>query len=410
MRKEKILAALRRREKDLLGLCSGLIKIPSENPPGNTTQVASFITSYLEARGLKAETYEPKGGMPNVVATLGHGRPCLVLSGHMDVFPAGEGWASPPFSGEIRDGRIHGRGAGDMKSGIAVALFLASLLKELDVELRGSLTLAFVSDEETGGRWGTEWLLKNVAAARGDACLIGESSGIRTIGVGEKGVLWLRVRAAGVSGHAAYGLGESAIVKITRVLDIVSDLHGRRARTPKELAGILRRQRPVAEKLWGAGTGRLGGMVTVNVGTLRGGGQVNLIPDRCEAEIDLRIPPGLTAERIERQIRRRVNARSLRGVDIEATNRCDPYVTSPQTRLIRLLIANCRALVGVHSLPVVRLGMTDGRLFRKEGIPTAIFGPRVRNMGGPDETIEARELLQVAHVHLGAILDYLGGA
>ncbi len=408
--KEDGVAELRRQEKGLVELCSRLIRIPSENPPGDTTEVAAFIRSYLAERGFRTETYEPKEGMPNIVATLGQGRPHLVLSGHMDTFPAGEGWAFPPFSGEIRDGRIHGRGAGDMKGGIAVALFVASLIRELRVDVGGSLTLAFVSDEETGGTWGTEWLLKNVKAVRGDACLIGESSGAGTVGVGEKGVLWLRITAPGVSGHAAYAQGESAIGKVIAILDIMSTLQGKTANTSEGISRMLRQQRPIVERLWGPGTGRLARMVTVNVGTLRGGGQVNLIPESCEAAVDLRIPPGMTARSIEREIRRRVKQLSLAGIGIDVMNRCDPYVTSPKEKLIRLVIANSLEAFGIKSLPVLRLGMTDGRFFRKEGIPTAIYGPTVHNMGGPNEYIEEEELLNVASVHMGTILDYLGGA
>jgi succinyl-diaminopimelate desuccinylase len=409
MTKEEFRAKVRRREKDLFELCSSLIRIPSENPPGDTTRLASFIKGYLEERGISTETHEPRTGMPNVVGRLGAGTPNLVLSGHMDTFPAGENWALPPFSGELREGRIHGRGAGDMKGGIAVALFLTSLIKELKVGLRGSLTLAFVSDEETGGKWGTEWLLKNVKAVRGDACLIGESSGTGLIGVGEKGVLWLRLKAAGVSGHAAYAQGESAISKVIAAHARIAGLHGKRGKPPAEIGRMIRRQRRVVEGLWGRGTGRLAGVVTVNVGTLRGGGQVNLIPERCEAEIDFRVPPGMTASGIEKEVRRRVGQLRLKGLEIEVTNRCDPYVTSPRQKLIDLLVANSSDVFGAAALPVVRLGMTDGRLFRKEGIPTAIYGPQVHNMGAPNEHIRADELAQAASVHAGVILDYLGG-
>lgn len=225
MNKKEILAELGRRHKELVGLCSKLIQIPSENPPGDTTKLAKFIRSYLKAKGLSTKTYEPKKGRPNIVVSIGEGRPNIVLSGHMDEFPAGEGWTFPPFSGAVRNGKILGRGAGDMKAGLAVSLLAAALIKEMRVKLKGSLTLALVSDEETGGVWGTQWLLKNVRAVRGDACLIGESSGAWAIGVGEKGVLWLRVSASGVSGHAAYGQGESAIKKVSAVVDSISKLH-----------------------------------------------------------------------------------------------------------------------------------------------------------------------------------------
>jgi succinyl-diaminopimelate desuccinylase len=148
--------------------------------------------------------------------------------------------------------------------------------------------------------------------------------------------------------------------------------------------------------------------LTMNLGTIRGGGQVNLIPSRCEAEVDLRLPPGMSTRTLEAQIRRRLNA--IRSdVEITVMNRCDPYVTSPRDPLITSLIAHGRAVLGTAPSPVLRLGYTDGRFFRREGIPTAVYGPRVHRMGGPDEYVEQDEVLQVALIHLGAVLDYVGG-
>ena len=399
---------MRQRQQKLYELCGQLIRIPSENPPGDTTALVAFILDYLRARGFKPDVHEPNRGMPNVVATLGSGGRNLVLSGHLDEFPAGDGWTFPPFEGRLAGGKILGRGAGDMKAGLAVALLVITLLKERDVDLAGRVTLAFASDEETGGRWGTEWLLANVPEARGDACLIGESSGTWAIGIGEKGVLWLRLAASGVSGHSAYGQGDSAVGKVLKAVGEISALTGTKARTRQEIVDVMRRQRPAVEKRWGPGTGRMADRLTMNLGTIRGGGQVNLIPARCEAEVDLRLPPGMSTRALEAQIRRRLKAIKS-DVEMTVMNRCDPYVTSPRDPLITSLITNGRAVLGTAPAPVLRLGYTDGRFFRREGIPTAVYGPRVHRMGGPDEYVEQDEVLQVALIHLGAVLDYVGG-
>ena len=404
--KARLLAELGRRRTELIDLTASLVRIPSENPPGDTTRVAAFVVRYLRERGIRPIVHEPRKGMPNVVATLGHGRPNLVLSGHLDEFPAGEGWSVPPFGGVVRGGRIWGRGAGDMRAGLAVALFVTGLLREVAPAPRGRLTLAFASDEETGGSWGTEWLLEHVPATRGDACLIGESSGTWSVGIGEKGVLWLRVRAEGVSGHAAYALGESAVAKVLAVLRAAERLQGARGQPRPSTARILRRQRAAAERHWGPGTGRIAERLTANVGTIRGGGQVNLIPARCEADVDFRLPPGLTTASVLRVLRRSANG--LRGTAIEVLNRCESYVTPSGTRLVKLVVDNARELRGLQGLPVVRPGYTDGRLFRRAGIPTVVYGPRVQAMGGPDESVGVGELLDVAAVHLGVVLDYLG--
>jgi succinyl-diaminopimelate desuccinylase len=406
--RDALLVELERRQAELVTLCAHLIRIPSENPPGNTARLAAFIARYLGRRGIAVRTHVPRRGRPNLVATLGRGRPRLVLAGHLDVFPAGGGWTIPPFSGRVQAGRLYGRGAGDMKAGVAAALFVTSLIKERGVRLGGALTLALASDEETGGEWGTEWLLREVDAVRGDACLIGESSGLGVIGIGEKGILWLRVRCRGRPGHAAYAQGESATTKALRALEVISRLSGRAVRAPRDVARLLVKQRPAVETLWGPGTARLAGTITVNIGRIDGGTQINLIPSSCEAEVDCRLPPGLGVRQLERQIRRGLAGSTGRETDLEVIRSCDPYVTSPHERLVRLLRSNAGEMLGIDPLPVVRLGMTDGRLFRRAGIPTAVYGPRVTGMGGSDESIEVRDLVDTARVHLGTTLDFLG--
>src|SRR5215468_1704667 len=135
MLKSRLIGELRKRSGELFELCSQMIQIPSENPPGDTTKLGAFIRDHLESRRIPVEWHEPMAGRPNLVATIGSGSPNLVLSGHLDEFPAGQGWTRPPFSGAIEAGRIWGRGAGDMKAGLAVALTVASLVRELDAPL-----------------------------------------------------------------------------------------------------------------------------------------------------------------------------------------------------------------------------------------------------------------------------------
>src|SRR5262252_4909290 len=407
MLKPRLIDELRKRSDGLFELCSGLIQIPSENPPGDTTKLAAFIRDHLGSLRIPVEWHEPMAGRPNLVATLGTGSPNLVLSGHLDEFPAGQGWTRPPFSGAVEGGRIWGRGAGDMKAGLAVALTIASLVRRLEVPLAGRLTLALASDEETGGEWGTQWLLANVAAVRGDACLIGESSGTWSAGIGEKGVLWLRLSARGVSGHAAYQQGVSAVSAVRAAVVAIERMHGRKARGDTAVAQVIARQRAAAERRWGRGTGRLADRLAVSVGTLRGGGQVNLIPEAAMAEVDFRLPPGLTTATVLKEARRRISRAVRSGVQVDVFNRCDPYVTSPDAQLVKLVLANAKALNRRTVLPVVRLGYTDGRFFRRAGIPTVVYGPAVHNMGGPDEYIETADLFEVAAVHAGAVLDLL---
>jgi succinyl-diaminopimelate desuccinylase len=220
-------------------------------------------------------------------------------------------------------------------------------------------------------------------------------------------VLWLRLRSRGVSGHAAYQQGTSAVAAVRGALAAIEPMHGRRARAGKAVAGVILGQHAAAERRWGRGTGRLADTVALSVGTLEGGGQVNLIPASAMAEVDFRVPPGLTTAAIEGEARRRIKRASRGKVEVEVFNQCDPYVTPPEAALVKHVLANARQLNRRKVLPVVRLGYTDGRFFRRAGIPTVVYGPAVHNMGGPDEYIETADLLEVAAVHAGAVLDLL---
>ena len=147
---DRLLDDLEADVKGLVELCSSLVKIPSDNPPGDTSKLASFIQGYLESLGVAVETYEPVEGVVNVVSSIGEGNPHLILNGHLDQFPGdvGEEWSRSPYSGEVSGGELHGRGSGDMKGGLASLLHCFSKLSALS--LPGKVTFTGTSDEETG--------------------------------------------------------------------------------------------------------------------------------------------------------------------------------------------------------------------------------------------------------------------
>ena len=128
-----------------------------------------MFRAFLDREGIAHRTEAPQAAHPNLIASFeggaGPGRH-LVLNGHLDVFPVGDraAWARDPWSGEIADGRVHGRGTVDMKCGTTALLFVFAYLYRLRAELPGRVTLTVVSDEETGGKWGAAWLIENCAA------------------------------------------------------------------------------------------------------------------------------------------------------------------------------------------------------------------------------------------------------
>ncbi len=192
----------------LVGFLRGFLRARSPNPPGDTVEATRYITDFLEAKGVTFDVLGPDPEKPNVVSSFDspvEGKR-LILNGHIDVFPVGneEGWSHDPWGGELVDGKIYGRGACDMKAGTTASIYTYLVLHELREQLKGSVTLTAVSDEETGGALGAGWLIENVPETLGDCCINGEPSSPYTIRFGEKGIMWLRVRVQSKGGHGAY--------------------------------------------------------------------------------------------------------------------------------------------------------------------------------------------------------------
>jgi succinyl-diaminopimelate desuccinylase len=392
----------------LVALCAQTIRIPSPNPPGDTRDIARFVVQHLAASGLDAKIHAPLAEMPNVVATLGvaGAHPHVVLNAHLDQFPATpEGWTYPPYAGVVADGKIWGRSGADMKGGVAAALFIAREMGRTPPR-SGRITFSFSSDEESGGKWGTTWLLDNVAEMKGDACIIGDQLGTWAVGVAEKGILWLRLRATGRPGHAAYGSKYSANRTIVRAATVALGLARPVRVDDPQYSSLVEAQRPEMHR-WGEQAIELPERVTVNVGKINGGISPNLVAAEASAEIDFRLPWGVTCAGIIDELRAGLDREGLQEVSIERMSGFDPSYTSVSDPLAKAVIANSCDARGSPSLPVVRLGASDARIFRSYGVPTIVYGPEANNMGGIDEHITLDDLVIMTSVHAGAAADLL---
>jgi succinyl-diaminopimelate desuccinylase len=240
-------------EFDVVDLCRRLIRIPSENPPGDVRAVAEFVAETLRSWALEPEWLEPVPGRVNLLVSAGpdHG-PTLVLNGHLDVVPAGDAgrWVHPPFGGDLAGGLLWGRGAVDMKGGVAALMAAFRAMSVAD--LPGRVVLALVPDEETGGAWGTRWLLEQ-GRLRGDGVLIAEPSGPGVATIGQRGALWLKARSRGAPAHGSLSpyAGANAILKLTDALAVFTSLAGRTGEFPADLRLMLRRSKAHMETLAG---------------------------------------------------------------------------------------------------------------------------------------------------------------
>ncbi|MFU8794249.1 MAG: M20/M25/M40 family metallo-hydrolase, partial [Dethiobacteria bacterium] len=217
-------------------ILSDLIQIDSSNPPGNETAVAVYLKKLFDDAGIVGEIIEPEEGRGSYIVRLGQGSKKLLYIAHSDVVPVGDGWDFKPFSGEIKNGVVHGRGALDCKDLIAAQVSAALRLVEEKVPLNGELIIAVTADEEIGGRLGAGFLAErrpeliqaDFAVNEGaDQPIMIKNKLAYFLQVGEKGTAWCTLKAHGTAGHGSVPtLADNAVVKMARA---VSRLHNYRA-------------------------------------------------------------------------------------------------------------------------------------------------------------------------------------
>lgn len=253
---------------DVVELTRTLIALDTAG--GGEERAARLLGGILEAAGARVayDLFAP--GRATLVAQAGDTSDApLVLSGHLDTVPAdADAWSSAPLAAQVVDGRIVGRGASDMKSGVAA--LVVALVRHLR---RGALpcgVLLVLSAAEETGCEGVQHVVEHMALPDGGPLLVAEPTSNR-VATGHKGALWLRVSATGVAVHGSRpDLGTSAITPLARLAVALAD------------AGL-------------PGTHPVMGPVTVNVGTFSGGAQINLVPDSASMTLDIRLVPGVTS-------------------------------------------------------------------------------------------------------------------
>ncbi|MFZ1097759.1 MAG: M20/M25/M40 family metallo-hydrolase [Xanthobacteraceae bacterium] len=399
---------------ELIALCRNLVRIPSENPPGDTRRIAEYAAEFLgNIDGAAVEAVVDREPFVNVTArvkgTSGGRR--VVFNGHLDTFPAGERslWAADPFEALVKEGRLYGRGAADMKGGLAASMMAFKLLAELRQDWVGELVLTLAADEETMGEWGSAFLLKTRPYVRGDALICGDAGSPRVIRFGEKGMLWLELTARGRAAHGAHvHLGQNALDLLIQAILKIQSLVQSPVPTPEHVMRAIAQARAVSEPLAGAGETEVLTRVTVNLGTIHGGTSPNLVPAEAKASLDIRLPVGISAEAINKRISDLIGP--MANVEVRILARHDPTYSDPSGELFECLVRNGAEATGVRPVVNMRVGASDTRLFRAQGIPSAVYGCTPHNMGGPNEFVTLEDLQIVFRVHALTAFDFLQSA
>ena len=363
--------------QDVVDLLQQLVRIPSVNPdnaPGTADTgeetLAVFLSGWLESIGARVSLEEIRPGRPNLIARFAprDGRPRILLGPHLDTVGVA-GMTVDPFGGEIRDGRLWGRGASDTKGPMAAMLWALHENRDLLENLPIAVDFVGFMGEESG-QWGSKDFAKNHGEEYTFA-LVGEPTSMEIVHV-TKGSLWATLRTTGKAVHSSMPeRGENAILKLTRALDRL-DCH-----LVSELAGFTH---PVL------------GRSTMNVGVIRGGSRPNIVPDLAEAEIDIRITPALTAAGGALKLLKDTLEFHDLPVEIVSPHENPPMDTPADHPVIRRLLAT-----GTDVKLAGAPWFSDAAHLSAGGIPSICIGP-----GSIDQAHTADEFIELTALREGA--------
>lgn len=414
--KQQLHEAVLAHKEDLLTLCQQLIQIKNQSPIDDQQPALDFVRNYLAEHGIDSEQIVADAGedYPVVYARIGSDEGFrVVLNGHVDVVPVGnlDGWDFDPFSGEIRDGKILGRGTSDMKCGLAVLLFSMAMLNESGADLKGDIRLHVVCDEEIAGP-GTKWFCENGYADGANAVMVGEPTGHDTIEIGQKGILHLTLTAHGTPGHGSTGnyKGDNAITKLSRVLLNIDDITAVPGHFLDSQARALKNSRIIAERTINHPlVGNVIDHCSANVGIIEGGGKINQVPDLATAKIDVRLPCGCKHEDVVAAVDAMIAKSGVTGVEASYEWIAEGNYTDDESKLVTSLKANIEQVWGEECLPAYQWASSDAAHYRKLGAPTIQFGP-ANNDGihGYNEDVDVIDVVHAAEIYMMSLCDMLG--
>jgi acetylornithine deacetylase/succinyl-diaminopimelate desuccinylase-like protein len=386
-------------------LLQQLIRFDTTNPPGNEAACIEFLRDLLADAGVETEVYARDPGRPNLIARVvgkGGGQP-LLLQGHVDVVTtAGQNWQRPPFGGDLVDGYVWGRGAADMKGGVAILVSACLRAARGEIRRDGDLVLAVLSDEEAGGDFGARFLVEDHPHLfDGIRYGISEFGGFTLhlggrrfypIQVAEKQICWLKATIRGPGGHGALITRGGIMARLARFLRDVDRkplpvhvtpvaremLERIAAELPQPRRGVILsllkpRLTDRMLPLLGATARTTEPLLrnTVSATIIRAGEKINVVPAQVEVELDGRALPGFGPDDLIGELQ------DVVGKDVELELiRHDPGPAAPDLGLFDTLAGVLRELdPDATPVPMLQIGVTDARFFARRGIQTYGFLP-----------------------------------
>ncbi|MDQ0256973.1 acetylornithine deacetylase [Evansella vedderi] len=407
------------RQEELIALLKTLIRFETPAPPArNTKEAQSYVADYLMSLGFSIDMWDVYPGDPNVVGLLkgtdSDNHKSLIINGHMDVAEVSEdeNWEKDPFTPIMRDGVVIGRGAADMKGGLAGALFAIQLLRENEIELPGDLTLQSVIGEEVGEA-GTLQACKRNGGAKADFAVVVDTSDLHIQGQGGVITGWITVKSEKTFHdatrrnmiHAGGGLvGASAIEKMTKIIQGLQEL----------------------ERHWAVTKSYPGcppGANTINPAVIEGGRHAAFVADECRLWITVHYYPNESYEQVSGEIEEHIlnvakgdmwlkdNPPTFEwgGTSmIEDRGEIFPSLeVDPENAGVQMLAGVHETVSGQSAVIDVSPTVTDGGWLGAEGIPTVIYGPGdLKNAHAVNEQVSIDQLIQYTKTLLTFIYEW----
>jgi acetylornithine deacetylase/succinyl-diaminopimelate desuccinylase family protein len=403
--REALCRDIDRRHADQVRFLAELVKVPSDNPPGDCRRHAERTAELLERLGFEVERHPvPEAevravGMLSVVNLVVRHRfgpgPTVALNAHGDVVPPGDGWSSDPYGADIREGWMYGRGVAVSKSDFATYAYALLALKNSGLKFGGTIELHLTYDEETGGAVGPEWILAHGLSRPDCAISAGFSYSVVTA---HNGVLHLEVTVKGKSAHAARPeTGHDALEAATRILAALYAHREGLKTSVSKVAGI--------------------GHANLVVGLIKGGINTNVVPDAVTFRLDRRVIPEENPDSVESELTEVIRRarRDLPGtsIDVSRVLLARPLSYRPgQEKLVAVIRRHAKVVFGVdipeEGVPIY----TDARLYSAAGIPTVAYGAGPRtlleaNGHRADERLRLEDLRKATQVVALAVADLL---
>lgn len=381
---EKVLANIDQQE--LLDLVIRLVGIDTQNPPADYSILFEIMLELYEGLGMETHIFMGEEGKPNVGGRwLGTGEKddILLLSGHMDVVPAGKGWAiENPLRPEICNGFLIGRGVADMKGSLAAQYIAAKALKKAGAVFKGSLYLFSTVDDETAGNMGLRYVigqgLQNYGWAQPTFHILCEPTSLKLC-VAFKGRMWIKITLTGKSAHGGNpSAGINAIEKMAKLIP--------------DILALKRKEHPLM------------GIDTINLGTISGGTKTNVVADACTLTIDYRYVAPQTSAEIEARLRKVIADAAAKDPEIslsefEVFERREPQEVAQQLDEMQLLQNITEEITGAPTAFSGVLSAGDAYWTITKGIPAVFYGPGSMSVAHTNkECINIKELTDAAKI------------